>query len=448
MQIELFKHQSESLDQTKDINRVAYYLDMGLGKTFVGSEKMKLLGTDLNILVCQKSKIDDWVQHFESYYSNFKVIDCSIAKNMKWLNENPFQVGQKYVLVVNYDLLFRRSYFLQLEHFTLMLDESSMVQNDKAKRSKFVTQMKADNVILLSGTPTSGKYENLWTQIHLLGWKISKELYNKQYVNWKKVDFGGFPQWIVDKDDPYKNVERLKSKLRQHGAIFMKTEECFELPEQVMIPVMVKSTKEYMKFQKDCVITVQGTQMVEDPAESDFYGTAYKLEDVELVGDTTLTKRLYSRQLCGQYNKDKLQAFSDLASSTQDRMIVFYNFTAELDALKKIAQVLNKPISEVNGKTKDLSNYENEDNSITFIQYQAGAMGLNLQKANKIVYFTLTDKSELFEQSKKRIHRIGQKNTCFYYLMMCKNSVEEEILQTLEMRKDYTDELFREYDLR
>lgn len=448
MQMELFKHQSESLDQTKDFNRVAYYLDMGLGKTFVGSEKMNLLGTDLNILVCQKSKIDDWVQHFESYYSNFKVIDCSIAKNMKWLNENPFQAGQKYVLVVNYDLLFRRSYFLQLEHFTLMLDESSMVQNDKAKRSKFVMQMKADNVILLSGTPTSGKYENLWTQIHLLGWKISKELYNKQYVNWKKVDFGGFPQWIVDKDDPYKNVERLKSKLRQHGAIFMKTEECFELPEQVMIPVMVKSTKEYRKFQKDCVITVQGTQMVEDPAESDFYGTAYKLEDIELVGDTTLTKRLYSRQLCGQYNKDKLQAFSDLASSTQDRLIVFYNFTAELDALKKIAQVLNKPISEVNGKTKDLSNYENEDNSITFIQYQAGAMGLNLQKANKIVYFTLTDKSELFEQSKKRIHRIGQKNTCFYYLMMCKNSVEEDILQTLEMRKDYTDELFREYDLR
>lgn len=448
MQMELFKHQSESLDQTKDFNRVAYYLDMGLGKTFVGSEKMNQLGTDLNILVCQKSKIDDWVEHFESYYSNFKVIDCSVAKNMKWLNENPFQAGQKYVLIVNYDLLFRRSYFLQLEHFTLMLDESSMVQNDKAKRSKFVMQMKADNVILLSGTPTSGKYENLWTQIHLLGWKISKELYNKQYVNWKKVDFGGFPQWIVDKDDPYKNVERLKSKLRQHGAIFMKTEECFELPEQVMIPVMVKSTKEYRKFQKDCVITVQGTQMVEDPAESDFYGTAYKLEDVELVGDTTLTKRLYSRQLCGHYNKDKLQAFSDLASSTQDRLIVFYNFTAELDALKKIAQVLNKPISEVNGKTKDLSNYENEDNSITFIQYQAGAMGLNLQKANKIVYFTLTDKSELFEQSKKRIHRIGQKNTCFYYLMMCKNSVEEDILQTLEMRKDYTDELFREYDLR
>ena len=451
MQMTLFPHQQESLDQTKDFTRVAYYLDMGLGKTFVGSEKMKQLGTKLNILVCQKSKIDDWVQHFKTYYPDYEVHDCSSKGGLMFFTScaSMVQDGQyKMIGVINYDLLFRRSYFLQLEHFTLILDESSMIQNDKAKRSKFVLQMKPDNVILLSGTPTSGKYENLWTQIHLLGWNISKDLYNRQYVNWKKVDFGGFPQWIVDKDDPYKNVERLKFKLRQNGAVFMKTEECFELPEQVMIPVMVKATKEYRKFQKDCVITVKGTQMVEDPVESDFYGTAYKLEDIELVGDTTLTKRLYSRQLCGQYNKDKLQAFSDLASSTQDRLIVFYNFKAELDALKKIAETLNKPISEVNGHCKDLSNYENEDNSITFIQYQAGAMGLNLQKANKVVYFTLTDKSELFEQSKKRIHRIGQKNICFYYLMMCKNSVEEDILQTLEMRKDYTDELFREYDLR
>ena len=104
--------------------------------------------------------------------------------------------------------------------------------------------------------------------------------------------------------------------------------------------------------------------------------------------------------------------------------------------------LFRSPISEISGQVKDLANYETEDNSITLIQYQAGAMGLNLQKANKIIYFTLTEKSELFEQSKKRIHRIGQTNNCLYYLLICKGSIEEDILQTLEMRKDYTDELF------
>ena len=70
-------------------------------------------------------------------------------------------------------------------------------------------------------------------------------------------------------------------------------------------------------------------------------------------------------------------------------------------------------------------------------------MGLNLQKANKIIYFTLPLSSELFEQSKKRIHRIGQEQACFYYVMLCKGTVEEQIFKTLEERKDFTDELFR-----
>lgn len=413
---------------------------MGLGKTFVGSKKMMQLGKDLNILVCQKSLIPTWIEHFEKYYLEYEVIDMTVKKSSQHFLDNQNEIG-KCILVVNYDLMFRRSYFLQLEHFTLMLDESSMIQNDKAKRSKFLLNMKADNVILLSGTPTSGKYENLWTQLHLLGWNISKNLYNKQYVNWTTLEVGGFPMKIVNKEEPYKNVDRLKQKLREHGAVFLKTEECFELPTQTMIPMMVNTTKEYRKFQKNCVVTVDTLNLCEFKDDSDFQGNDVTPR-VELIGDTTLTKRLYLRQLCGQYNKEKLQAFKDLASSTMDRLIVFYNFTAEKEALKKIAETLERPISEVSGQVKDLSNYETEDSSITFIQYQAGAKGLNLQKANKVVFFTLTDKCEDWMQSKKRIHRIGQNRTCFYYLMMCRNSVEEMIYEALEKGVDYTDYLF------
>jgi SNF2 family DNA or RNA helicase len=79
---------------------------------------------------------------------------------------------------------------------------------------------------------------------------------------------------------------------------------------------------------------------------------------------------------------------------------------------------------------------------VTFIQYPAGAMGLNLQKANKIIYFSLPERSDLFEQSKARIHRIGQNRPCFYWIMMCERSVEEDIHETLLERKDFTDELF------
>ena len=438
--MERFKHQQEALEQTKDLNRVAYYLDMGLGKTFVGAEKAMSLNKDI-LIVCQKSKIADWKEHFFKYYIDKMKCDESGA----WCYDLTSNTGMDMFLhsryririgVINYELAWRReTELLNLHDFTLMLDESSLIQNQGANQSKFILKLNPDNVILLSGTPTAGKYENLWSQIHLLGWKISEDVYNRQYVNWTKIDMGGFTHKIVDKENPYKNVDRLKSKLREHGAVFMKTEECFDLPEQTFIKQTVPTSKEYWKFMKDCIITV-------GKSSEDGY-----VEDVfELVGDTTLTKRLYARQLCGQYSEFKLQAFKELVQSTQDRLIVFYNFNAELELLKRIAASLDRPISEVNGQTKDLTAYEQEDNSITFIQYQAGAMGLNLQKANKIIYFTLTDKSELFEQSKKRIHRIGQEQPCFYYILMCKGSVEEVILQTLEMRKDFTDELFNEYE--
>ena len=149
------------------------------------------------------------------------------------------------------------------------------------------------------------------------------------------------------------------------------------------------------------------------------------------------------RQLCGQYNPEKLAAFRDLLESTDDRLIVFYDFTEEWQQMGLICDELGRPSCVVNGALKNLSAYENKSNSITFVQYQAGAMGLNLQKANKIIYFTPPLSSELFEQSKKRIHRIGQQKPCFYYYLACSNSIEEKIYRTLAMRKDYTEALFK-----
>jgi DNA mismatch repair ATPase MutS len=116
----------------------------------------------------------------------------------------------------------------------------------------------------------------------------------------------------------------------------------------------------------------------------------------------------------------------------------------ELDELRRIAEEQDRPVSVINGMERSMRAYEEDDDSVTFIQYQAGSMGLNLQKADKIVYFSLPERSELFEQSKKRIHRIGQKNACTYFIMMSASSIDELIYRALEQKKDYTDELFRE----
>lgn len=409
---------------------------MGLGKTFTGAEKMHQLGAKVNLVICQKSKIDDWVEHFINYYGDVLTV-WNLTSKKEFVSFMLWNWSSPCVAIINYELAFRRPELAQLEDFTLMLDESSLIQNENSKRSKFILKkLKPKNVILLSGTPTGGKYERLWSQLHLLGWKISKKLFYNQYVDYHYEDNEGFPLMIID---GYKNEERLKKKMRQHGCNFLKTEDVFDLPEQIHNIIKVPTTKEYRKFRKDCIVIIPGCttgidEAMDRPHVSD--------TDIELVGDTTLTKMLYERQLCGQYNKDKLEAFRDLVESTNDRLIVFYNFNDELDKLLEIAWDYTQNISQVNGSFKDLTAYQMFDDSMTFIQYQAGAMGLNLQKANKIVYFTPPLSSELFEQSKKRIHRIGQQKPCFYYYLTCKNSIEEKIYKTLAMRRDYTDALF------
>lgn len=384
---------------------------------------MYQLNAKINLVICQKSKIQDWLDHFNTYY-DWTVCDLTNTKEFElflFFIKVPDNLDHPVVAIINYDLIFRRKELLQLKHFTLMLDESSVIQHDTTKRSSFILKLNPDNVILLSGTPTGGKYENLVSQLNLLGWKISEDLFWNQYVDWQWADTD--EGYWRKKINGYKNVERLKRKMREKGCHFLKTDEVFDLPDQIHQSIKIDITTEYKKFRKDSIVIVDG---------------------VELVGDTSLTERLYKRQLCGQYNPNKLEAFEDLLESTEDRLIVFYNFNAELDLLKHICGLQNREMSIINGQIKDLYAYENINDSVTLIQYQAGSMGLNLQKANKIVYFTPTESSELFEQSKKRIHRIGQNRPCFYYYLTCKNSIEESIYGTLAMRKDYTDELYRE----
>lgn len=412
--MKLFDYQEKALALTSDKDNSAFYYDMGLGKTFIGSERLRLYGKRVNIVVCQKSKIKDWCEHFKEHYTDYAVFDLTNKKDMQTFITYPIY---KCIGIINYELAYRREELRKLKDFTMMLDESSMIKNETAKRTKFILSLNPSHTILLSGTPTDGKYEFLYSQLRLLGWKITKTAYYNRYIKTELRSYGG-PMFRVVTG--YKNVSELKAKLKEYGAVFAKAEEVIKLPEKKFIKEYSTVSSDYKKFMKDRVI---------------------KIDDKELTGDSTLSKRLYARMLCSAYSKDKISRLIDLVNSTSDRVIIFYNFNTELEALRKV--LFDRPISIVNGQVKDLKAYENIDNSVTLIQYQAGAMGLNLQKANRIIYFSLPERSELFEQSKARICRIGQEKQCYYHIMMCHKSVEEKIYECLLMRKDYTDELFR-----
>ncbi len=427
--MKLFQHQTDCLKQLEGLNRVGIYHDMGLGKTFTGAEKMMQLDAGVNLIICQKSKVRDWVEHFFTYYIDKTKCDESGAWCYDLTTQNGIDMftHSRYrtvIGVINYDLIFRRPELLKLKDFTLMLDESSLICNEQTKRAKAVLKMQPLNVILLSGTPTAGKYEKLWSQCQLLGWNISKEVFWKSYIvtEWKDYGTGGEHNWQQSVTG-YKNVEHLKRKLSEHGAVFLKTDEVMTLPEQIEQQIRLKPTADYLRFMKNSYLEMK--------------------DGTELIGDNSLTKMLYARQLCGQYHQGKLEAFRDLLDSTEDNFVVFYNFNMELDELLKIADEEGRSAGVVNGSRKD----KTDGHGILFVQYQAGAYGLNLQGfSNRIIYFTLPlgkGSCDLWEQSKKRIHRIGQKQTCFYYYLLVQSSIEVRNLDALKQGKDFTDELFK-----
>ena len=409
----LYGFQKEVLKQSYKENRVAYYYDMGLGKTFIGSEKLKMLGASCNLVICQKSKVADWVNHFTKYY-NYKIFDLTREEGKN------FNFSQNSVNIINYELIFRRPYLTKLNKhdWTLLLDESSLIQNPTAKRTKYILKvLMPKNVILLSGCPVDGKYENLWSQLVLLGYNWSQKEFFEFYAKYYEMPQGRF---TIKIPYGYKNVDKLKTLMKFYNCYFKKTEEVIELPPQNFIDVNCKPNPKYKEFIKNKLANVNGEM---------------------IVGDNLFNYFLGARKLSGYLSENKKERLQELLESSNSRFIAYYSYNAEKEVIKEICQKLKKPISEINGEVKDLTNYEKESNSVTLCQYQAGAMGLNLQKSNKIIYFSPTPSSELFEQSKKRIHRIGQSEPCFYYLLKC--GIDSKIYASLQKKENYTNELFR-----
>ena len=412
--MKLMPHQMQALKLTQSLTKVAYYYDMGLGKTYIGSEKLAQLHASYNLVVCQKSKLKDWYEHFKEHYPNYNIVlykDQSIS-----------DLPTNSIIIINYDSVWRRSELLNLnkKKFTLLLDESQYIKNDNSNRGNFILRkLKPTNVILLSGTPIGGKYEELWSQCQLLGWYINKAEFWFRYIVTENIDVG-LP-YTIPVVIGYRNIDHLKAQLYKYGARFLKSEEVLTLPEQVIIDVIIDSIPEYKTFQQSKIVSINNKV---------------------LVGETGLTQLLYSRQLSGMYNKHKYEYLNELLESTNDRVIIFYNFKEEFINLNNLISKLKKPISYVNGQGTNLLNYDKNSNSVTLVQYQSGSTGLNLQKSNKIIYFSPPLSADLWMQSAKRIHRIGQSNTCFYYYLISKNTVEKPIIDRLKLREDYTLALF------
>lgn len=135
------------------------------------------LGTEINLVICQKSKVDDWVHHFKDHYSAY-IYNLTDKKDFSEFMldaltlDNPHEYAS--IGIIDCELAFHRPQLKQLQDFTLMLDESLMIL-------EFILNLKPNNVILLSSTPTGGEYV-------VKGYRNVERLKAKNVADMEKVE--------------------------------------------------------------------------------------------------------------------------------------------------------------------------------------------------------------------------------------------------------------------
>jgi len=85
-----------------------------------------------------------------------------------------------------------------------------------------------------------------------------------------------------------------------------------------------------------------------------------------------------------------------------------------------------------------------ESIKIFLISLKAGGVGLNLTAADYVYIVDPWWNPAVEQQAIDRTHRIGQTQKIFAYKMICKDTVEEKILQLQQRKKQIANELVTE----
>lgn len=133
---------------------------------------------------------------------------------------------------------------------------------------------------------------------------------------------------------------------------------------------------------------------------------------------------------------------TELKSLMKDhpRLIVFYNFNYELEALRSLASLTT--LAEWNGHKHEPIPDSHE--WVYLVQYVAGAEGWNCVQTDTIVFFSLTYSYKNFEQAQGRIDRMDTPFTILhYYLMRSKASIDLAVWTALKRKKSFNEKRFQ-----
>jgi len=496
----LYNWQKTIVDTYKEKISFGLWLDMGLGKTPISLAFSELHKCNKIIIITLKSKTLETENDRGSFlhwlsFSNMSPYNIITKQNkeIKYTNND--------VLLINYEALFNRKQFLSKKNKQIQLsdivkdfidnikkddsvcfiiDESHKMKEETSKQTKAIYQIKKQinfkrsklYSYLLTGTPFTTGYIDLYTQLQFIGCNILKGQFMKNWcIRGNLPGLLGYQQPIVG----YKNIDSLL-KLVDKFSISLLTNSVIELPEQIFTYIEVPQstifklyTYEYYKTsiineelkRRNLLQIITSKKSIANP----FYRNIdYPSENylAETIGQFMLRAKELSIGFQGNaeksiwYDTSRLEKLKDFLKNNPDNYLLFYNFTPELYELYNICEELEYNIDVYSGEIKNLYFYNkysnqteeqkfNNKKNIILANFASGSTGLNWQEYNKCIIFSIPNYRD-YAQGIKRIHRIGQKNTVMYYIFKQHNWIDKRMLEALNDKKEYNTTLF-EYDL-
>lgn len=435
----LYDYQKHIVDDLKDLDQAALFLDVGCGKSITSLalyEQKQLQGKCKKLLIiCLCAKLNEWKCDCEKWFPFSKTIILDGKKQSK----RDFDNGKFDIAIINFEKTWRNNdLFLVNKDYYIIVDESHKIKESTTKVGKFMRQLGllTPYKCILTATPMGNGYIDLYNQLYFLGLlDISLTLFKEKYCNEQLVYYPGMKPF--KKIIGYKNTEYLDSLINKYARYYERKIDDELVPSEIVIPF--KLDKNYNKIAKTRVyedISLDKVTSKRLGLKALCSGTIMGKALVDPNGDLN---RLY------QLNTDKLDWIKAFLEDFKDRVVIFYMYDHQRDQIYDMVTKLKRPVARYCADYKEEQIFNDNDNAVIIVQYKSGSTGIDWLKQSYVsIFYSLPDSYTDFYQAKGRTNRVGQTKKPLYYILVAKgsNSVDEINYNALQSKQDFNDDFF------
>ena len=410
----------------------AIFLDCGMGKSIITLTAIQELLYDRfdvrKVLVIAPLRVarDTWPSEIKKWEHldkiQYSLVVGSETERLDALRQN---VGIYIINRENVDWLINKSGH-EFDFDMVVIDELSSFKSYQAKRFKSLLKVrhKIKRIVGLTGTPSSNGLMDLWAEFRLLD---QGERLGRFISNYRERFFVPDKRnaQIVFSYKPKQGAEESIYRLISDITISMKSADYLHLPECINNRVEVKLSDEERKIYDEL-----SREMV----------VSLKDKEIDAINAASLSNKLLQMANGAIYDENKevihihdgkLDALEDLIESANGKpVLVAYWFKHDLQRLKdrfKDARQIKESC--------DIDDWNNKRIQIGLIHPASAGHGLNLQMGGSmLVWFGLTWSLELYQQTNARLHRQGQKETVVIHHILCKDTIDEDVMDALEAK--------------